>query len=85
MAISSNTSKAIGQLKDAGIIPPQCRRFELVAEAGKPVLLRLEVLATEEQVQQIADALERNSSETGRIARTIMFKCAQKAVGVDLP
>ena len=73
MPFVSNTSKAIKELIEAGVIPQECRRFELVAEPMKPVIMRYEVMATEEQMQKIADALIRNPEDAREIVRVIAF------------
>ena len=80
-------SKAIKQLSAAGIIPPECTRFELLAEVNKAVRLRYEVFASEEQVQQIADVLERNPEEALEMARSFVFKSktSDLTVFVELP
>jgi hypothetical protein len=83
MAISPHNSKAIKELIAAGIIPPECIRFELLAEAGETVRLRYEVHASEDQIQQIADALKRNPEETREMARSIVLKGPRSQVEIS--
>ena len=62
-AVGANGSTAIKTLIESGVIPPECRRFELLAEAGGLILLRFEVNATEDQMEIIAKALSDNRDE----------------------
>lgn len=89
MYTSSQTSKAIKELIDAGVIPKDCRRFELICTTSSPILLRYEVNATPEQVQRIADALIRNPEEARAIATFIAFPSrgleeADRSITVEL-
>ena len=51
MAIAACSSKAIKQLAALGVIPKECRRFSLTAEAGGTVRVQYEAFASEEDVQ----------------------------------
>lgn len=72
-ACCPNNSKAIKALIEAGIIPQECRRFELIAEPNQFVTMRYEVHVTEEQMQQIADALIASPDEAKRVVAAIAF------------
>lgn len=69
-AITPQTSNALRELINIGLIPAQCTRFELVIDAKDAIRAKVEFLVTEEKLQQIADAFKRNPEEAAQIIRT---------------
>jgi len=66
-AVSANGSETVKALVAAGIIPPECVRFELLISPNRAVTMCFEVYATEEQLQAIGDALKRYPEEAMRV------------------
>lgn len=64
--VSVFNSKAIMQLKAAGVIPQDCISFQMIADVNDVIRLRYEVLADEATVQSIADAILNNPGEFRR-------------------
>jgi hypothetical protein len=62
-AIYSWDSKIIKRLIEAGIVPHDCTRFELVAEVNSAVVLRIERYASGEEYARVIDALVDNADE----------------------
>jgi hypothetical protein len=87
--MTPHNSKAIQEMIAVGVIPQNCQKFEMLSDAEGAVLFKYEVFATEEQVQQIADALKRNPEEAQRITRTVLFgvndKDSSPTAKVELP
>lgn len=57
---------------DAGIIPKECTRFELVFDAKDAIRAKCEFLVTEEQLEVVAAALVRDPLEAARYIRTAL-------------
>jgi hypothetical protein len=73
MATASHESKAIKQLIRDGVIPPECRKFQLTADANGIVRVSFEVFASEETIQKIADAYADNPEEVALLAKRATF------------
>lgn len=58
MSIISSHNYIVKKLVEDGIVLPQCRRFEVVVEATKPVILRQETYVTEEQFKRLMQLVE---------------------------
>jgi len=73
-------------LTEAGVIPLHCISLELSISVGKPIRIKTEVFATEEQVLAIAEVLQENPEEAREIARSIAFRSrsSDASVTVDL-
>lgn len=63
----------VKELTAAGILPRECKRFELIMEPAQLVQLRFEVNATQEQVKAIADALIRHPEQARSIVKLIAY------------
>lgn len=83
-AICPQQSKAIQELIAAAVIPDECRNFELIVDANKPVLLRYEVNATEEQVKAIAEALARHPEEVEQLVREVIVQAKDSPLAVSV-
>lgn len=71
--ISSAGSQIVKELIGAGIIPPNCTRWELVADMHSAVALRFEVLVTQEQYDRIGGAILHNPEEAKSIAQITVW------------
>ena len=80
-------SKVVDELTASGVIPKNCRKFELIIEAGGVVLIREELFATIEQVQQIKEVLERNPEEAREFAKSLLIRSfsGSESVQVEIP
>lgn len=72
MAITPRESKAVKAMIDAGIIPAECTRFELVLDAKDAIRARCEFFVTEEQLEVVAAELRRDPLEAARFIRTAL-------------
>lgn len=73
MAFSSQDSKLVKQLIAVGVIPKQCTRFELVMEVNQPIRIRMEVYASPEDTERIAEALEAHPDEVAEMVQQTVF------------
>ena len=55
--IASHKCKAVEDLIEAGIIPPNTTKFTLTLAVGQVCRITVERLATEEELQKIADVV----------------------------
>ena len=62
-AVSTHDSGLVTELIDAGIIPAQCRKWELIADANSVLIARSEVIVTPEQMEAVKAALLRHLDE----------------------
>ncbi len=67
----SPDSKILKRLIEAGIIPPQCRRWGLFFEAGSVAIMRTEVFVTPEQFEVISKILEEFPEEAKTFSETV--------------
>lgn len=72
-AITPHDSNFVKRLREAGVIPPGCRRMVLIVDAHDVIRMELEVLVTGEQMEQIVSALEAHPEEQNRIDREIFW------------
>src|SRR6266853_4999223 len=82
-AVSVHDSRILKRLVEAGIIPPQCRRWELRAVADHLFEMVSEVIVTSEQLEVIEKALLEHPEEANAVARTV-FKALEKDADADL-
>src|SRR5712692_871137 len=76
-------SNIVRRLIENGIIPPQCRRWELLFEVGHVFLMRSEVFVTSEQLEVIEKVLNEFPNEAQSFARTV-FSTLEKDSSADL-
>lgn len=65
-------SKVVKRLIDAGLIPAECTRFELVFQVNSPVRATCTFNVTEEHLEEIAKAYEEHPEEAASIVRDIV-------------
>ena len=74
MTTCSSNNAIIKRLINAGIVPPLCTRFSLICNVDEPVRMEFDCLVSEEQLQEVVDALISNPAEASQIARTVFLK-----------
>jgi len=79
MPFTPNNSKIIDELVTAGIIPPECRSFQLNCEVSKAVTITTTSFISPESFQKLADVLKANPEEARRIVRDCIFEAPGKA------
>lgn len=70
----SPSSPIVKELIAAGIIPENCVKWALDVSANSVVVIRSEVLVTEEQFRKIADALLAHHIEAKNLQRTTFLE-----------
>ena len=65
-AVAGGYHRMTQKLIEAGIIPPQCARWEIVSDVKDAVKLRYEVFVTEAQYVAICQALIDNKNDVGK-------------------
>lgn len=75
IAVSSIGNPIVKQLVEAGIVPPQCTKFELIFEVHRAVKVRTESFVTEEEFRRLADILAEHAGElaVADFAREFVF------------
>lgn len=73
----SGRSQIVLDLFKTGLIPQNCKRFELVIEENSTIRMRLDIYVEEAQLRKLADALRDNPKEAEELARTIVFRSSE--------
>lgn len=72
-AVSVHDSKIVKKLIDLGVIPPQCKRWNMRAEVEHVFIIESEVIVTPEQLKIIENVLEEFPEER-QAAQIAIFK-----------
>jgi len=73
MAISPHGLKSIEKLIEAGLIPQECTKFEVMVAVGQPVRIRSEAFVTKEQMDALVAALTESPEAAREYARQACF------------
>lgn len=84
MPLYPQGSQVIRALIDMGIVPSECRRFELIADADEPVLFRYEIRPSAEQMQILLDTLQQHPEELSRVAKKLIAFRGEAKITADI-
>jgi hypothetical protein len=74
MAFAARGSKLVKALTDAGIVPAECSRFELVLDTKEPVRAKCEFNVTSDQMEVIVAALKQEHEDGKRVILDAVLK-----------